>query len=288
MRDDPTRPWSLEDSYRYCETLAYGHYENFPVASMLIPKAMRRHVAAVYAFARLADDFADEEQNRGKELGLLSGWEKNLRLCYEGRAQFPVFVALADTARRFDLPMQLFLDLLSAFQQDVLALSYATFADLLDYCRRSANPVGRLVLLLFGYREEALMQRSDAICTALQLTNFWQDLAVDWKKGRVYVPEEDMRRFGYTREQLGRGETGAAFRALMAFQTDRTQGLFEEGRPLLRAVRGRLRLELAAVWLGGTRMVQKLRAVDYDVFRRRPVLCATDKVATALQALFTR
>ncbi len=286
LRDDPSRPWSLEESYRYCEDLTYRHYENFPVASIFIPKAMRKHVAAIYAFARTADDFADELPNRGKELGLLAGWQKNLELCYEGHARFPIFVALADTAKRFDLPIQLFRDLLDAFAQDVVVKRYETFPNVLDYCRRSANPVGRLVLMLFGHKDTQMFLWSDAICTALQLANFWQDVAVDWEKDRVYLPMEDCARFAYAMDGLGRAEANEAFRGLMDFQVKRTQALFDEGKPLLRATQGRLRLELKAVWLGGTRILQKIRAVNFDVFSRRPVLTWSDKIQIAAQVLF--
>ncbi len=277
LRQDPDKPWSLDEAYAYCEHLAYKHYENFPVASVFIPKPMRGHVAAIYAFARMADDFADETQNASDALAMLAGWEKNLRLCYEGQARFPVFIALADTAKRFGLPMQLFLDLLDAFKQDVTVKRYATFNDVLDYCRRSANPVGRLVLLLFGYKQEPLMEYSDAICTALQLANFWQDLAVDWRKGRVYIPQEDLTRFGYAPEHLEQGLINDAFRNLMAFEVRRTMDLFDSGRPLLDLTHGRLRLELILVWLGGTRILRKLRDVGFDSFMQRPVLNWKDK-----------
>ena len=238
---------------------------------------MRPHVAAIYAFARQADDFADEGENTGKEISLLAGWEKNLRLCYEGQARFPTFVALADTVKRFDLPMQLFLDLLDAFKQDVLVKRYETFGDVLNYCRCSANPVGRLVLLLFGYKEERYFAWSDAICTALQLTNFWQDLAVDWKKGRTYIPLEDFRRFGYSLEELDSAVQNNAFRRLMEFEVQRTRSLFQQGQPLLRELKGRLKMELALVWLGGQRILTKLRDVDFDCFSKRPTLRALDK-----------
>ena len=249
---------------------------------------MRRHVAAVYAFARTADDFADEKQNADSALSLLEGWEKNLRLCYEGQAKFPVFVALADTARRFDLPMQLFLDLLDVFKQDVTVDRYRAFADILDYCRRSANPVGRLVLLLFGHNQEKWFTYSDAICTALQLTNFWQDVAVDWQKGRIYIPQEDFNRFGYSDEQLGRGECNAAFQKMMDFQVERTQGLFRQGEPLLGETQGRLRMELTLVWLGGMRILEKIRKVEFDVFTKRPTLDWKDKIGMVVRMLRKR
>ncbi len=271
------RPWSVEDSYRHCELLTWNHYENFPVASILIPRFMRRHVAAIYAFARTADDFADESKYRGEEASLLDLWEEMLKHCHDGRVEGPVFTALGDTIRRFDLPLELFLDLLDAFRQDVSVKRYRTFQDLLDYCRRSANPVGRLILRMFGYLRQDLFFWSDHICTALQLTNFWQDLAVDWKKERVYIPQEDMVRFGYTPQELGEGKVTDAFCRLMEFEVRRTEGMFCHGEPLLDNVQGRLRFELTAVWFGGRRILEKLRAGGYDAFRHRPRLTWVDK-----------
>ncbi|MDP2390893.1 MAG: squalene/phytoene synthase family protein, partial [Acidobacteriota bacterium] len=184
---------NLQQAYAACQRLAESHYENFPVASRLMPARLRPHVAAIYAFARTADDFADEPGREPEErLRLLEEWRRKL---YEPPVD-DTFIALHDTIERFDLPIGLFEDLISAFTQDVSTTRYASWNDVLDYCRRSANPVGRLVLRLSGYRDEALDRASDAVCTALQLTNFWQDLAIDWPRGRLYVPEETWRAAG--------------------------------------------------------------------------------------------
>jgi squalene synthase HpnC len=244
------------------------HYENFPVASILLPRSMRRDVAAVYAFARAADDFADEGQlDAAVRHRLLDGWLERLRHAAassepgppprdgEPRNTVSLFAALGESIRTCDLPVTLFEQLLSAFRQDVTVTRYATWADLLDYCRRSANPVGRLVLRIAGYRDARLDAWSDAICTALQLTNFWQDVAIDRARGRVYLPEEEAA-----------GLPGAAAR---------TRRLFDEGRPLCDAVRGRLRYELRATWLGGRRILDRLERSGFDP-ARRPRLGAAD------------
>ncbi|HEX6850428.1 MAG TPA: squalene synthase HpnC [Candidatus Polarisedimenticolaceae bacterium] len=276
----------LEAAYDHCRAVARGHYENFPVASLAVPARIRPHVCAVYAFARSADDFADEAEHEGRRLERLDAWEAELDRALAGTTSDPVFLALGDTIRRFDLPDRLLRDLLDAFRQDCRVRRYARFEDLLDYSRRSANPVGRLVLLLFGERDEAKALRSDAICTALQLTNFWQDVAVDLEKDRIYLPEEDRLRHGVTEAALREGRVDDAFRALMAEMTARTRDLYAEGAPLLDAVRGRLRLELRLVVAGGTRILHRLESGGYDVFRRRPRLALADWAAIGARALF--
>ena len=276
---------SLEAAYDHCLRLARGHYENFPVASLAVPSRLRPHVAAVYAFARGADDFADEPEHEGRRLERLDAWEAELDRAIAGTTSHPVFLALGATLRRFELPDRLLRDLLDAFRQDCRVRRHATFEDLLDYSRRSANPVGRLVLLLFGERDEAKALRSDAICTALQLTNFWQDVAVDLAKDRIYLPEEARLRHGVTEQGLREGRVDPPFRALMEEMTARTRARYAEGAPLLDAVGGRLRLELRLVVAGGTRILDRLERGGFDVFRRRPKLGAADWAAIALSTL---
>ena len=272
----------LHAAYEYCLTLARDHYENFPVASRLLPAEMRPHVAAVYAFARVADDFADEPGREAADrLRLLNEWEERLTAAEHG-AIVPgdhIFLATADTIERKHLPPQLFHDLLSAFRQDVTVSRYQTWADVLDYCRRSANPVGRLVLRIAGVEDGRTDAASDAVCTALQLANFWQDFGRDWRAGRLYVPEEELRRHGARIEDLDRGALTPAWRSAMRACVDRTRALFEEGRPVADAVRGRLRWELRATWLGGVRILDKIQALDFDTLNNRPKLSALDALA---------
>ncbi len=193
-----SQPPNLAQAYDYCARLARSHYENFTIASWLMPRAMRPHMHAIYAYARIADDFADEEHDLAK----LDGWEQELDLAYAGQPRHPVFVALADTVRRFDIPRQPFADLLRAFRSDVDFKGFETIDDLLGYARYSANPVGRLVLYLFGFRDAQRQELSDRICTGLQLANFWQDIAIDLGKGRIYLPRQDFARFGYAEDEL--------------------------------------------------------------------------------------
>ena len=225
----------LREAYAACERLVRGHYENFPVASMLLPRAMRRHVAAVYAFARIADDFADEGTTPAEDRHrLLDEWLAHLRACVEGNSDLPTFIALGATIRECNLPVQLFEDLLSAFRQDITTDRYGTWAGLLDYCRRSANPVGRLVLRIAGRNDPALDRASDALCTALQLTNFWQDLERDWHKGRLYIPADDRDACGAAEADLAERRMTDAWRCALGRVVDRTHECFSAGRPALR------------------------------------------------------
>lgn len=277
---------AIVQAYRYCRWLTAAHYENFPVASWLIPAALRPHVAAIYAFARTADDLSDEESDPQRALTRLARWGDQLEQCAAGQAAHPVFIALGDTIRVHHLPLQLFRDLLTAFTRDVTVHRYATWDDLLtNYCRYSANPVGRLVLLLFGYRDSELHRLSDSICTALQLTNFWQDLAVDLKKDRLYLPQEAMARHGVTERDLFAQVVDDRFRAAMAEAADVAEQLFLDGAALPECVQGRLAWELRATWLGGTTILRRTRAVGYDTFCHRPALTAADKLSIALRAL---
>jgi len=272
----------LAGAYAYCERLAREHYENFPVASRLLPSRMRPHIAAVYAFARLADDMADEGTRPAEDrLADLDAWERRLEAAVDGDPPPPgahaeVFVALRETMHVCRLPARLFHDLLSAFRQDVTTTRYQTWEEVLDYCRRSANPVGRLVLRVAGHEDGSLDRASDAVCTALQLANFWQDLAIDWRKGRLYVPASIWQAAGAREADLDTGVLTPAWRSALADVTIRTRALFAAGRPVCDAVRGRLRYELRATWLGGTTILDKLEAADYDAFARRPRLTKAD------------
>jgi squalene synthase HpnC len=280
----------LDAAYASCARDARTHYENFPVASRLVPRPMRHHVAAVYAFARAADDFADEgPRSIDERHRLLDGWLCRLRdaVSNAGEAFRPIapgepanaheiFIALGATIRAHALPASLFEDLLSAFRQDVTVWRYASWADLMDYCRRSANPVGRLVLRIAGYRDDRLDGWSDAICTALQLTNFWQDLKIDFDRGRVYLPEEELREHGASPADLSGSAMPPAWSSAVAAAVVRTRALFREGRPLCDAVRGRLGYELRATWLGGTRILDRLESSGYDSIHHRPSLGAAD------------
>ena len=276
---------NLKQAYAACQALAESHYENFPVASKLMPARLRPHVAAIYAFARTADDFADEPGRESDErLRLLDEWQQKLHR----PPVDDIFIALHDTIERFQLPVTLLEDLLSAFRQDVVATRYQSWSALLDYCRRSANPVGRLVLRLSGYRDDALDRASDAVCTALQLTNFWQDLAIDWPRGRLYVPEEAWRAAGADPAMLDRRQMTAEWTVTMRACGERTRRLFDEGRPVCDGVDGRLRYELRATWLGGSRILDRLEAVNFNVVTSRPALGISDALVIASKTLLWR
>ena len=279
----------LDAAYASCEHAARSHYENFPVASLLVPGAMRRHIAALYAFARAADDFADEGARAAADRQrLLDGWKARLHDSVTAKAPGPpprdgepghtveIFLALGETIRNKRLPVGLFNDLLSAFAQDVTVTRYAAWDDVLDYSRRSANPVGRLVLRIAGYDEPRLDAWSDAICSALQLTNFWQDLKVDFDRGRIYLPAEEIAGHGAVEADLAAGRLTQAWRAAMAAAVARTRAMFLAGRPLCGVVAGRLKHELRATWLGGMRVLSHIERVDFDVVGRRPSLGAGD------------
>ena len=254
--------------------MSVGHYENFPVASLLLPAALREPVSIIYRFARTADDFADEgDDPPALRLAKLEEYRKKLQ---EPDSTDPLFRQVSRIIREHSLPPQLFADLLDAFSQDVTKSRYADFAELLDYCRRSANPVGRLLLHLFKRTTDSDLERSDAICTALQLVNFWQDVDVDYAKGRIYLPQDEMSAHGVGERHLAEKRSDAAWRALMAFQVSRTRDLMVKGAPLGRALPGRVGLEIRATVQGGLRVLEKIERAGYDVFRRRPVLGTLD------------
>lgn len=274
------------DAFAVCETIARRHYENFPVASVLIPRAQRRFLVAVYAFARTADDFADEGTAPASErIRLLDDWGEKLRACYAGRADHPVFVALGATARATALPQDLLHALLRAFRSDVNGGRYSTFDELLGYCSNSANPVGRIVLHIFGAASQENLPLSDHICTGLQLANFWQDLAGDLARGRIYLPLEDFRRFGYTEDDLARGIVDDRFRALLRYEVERARGFLQAGAPLAGRTGGRLRMELAATVRGGRAILEGIERLGYDTLSRRPVLRRRDALGMVWEAL---
>jgi hydroxysqualene synthase len=271
--------------FTHCSRLAQTHYENFPVGSRFVSSKIRPDIHAIYAFARTADDFADEAEYEGTRLEKLSAWRTLLYEAAAGNPTGPVFTALAQTIRRHDLPV-LWLDhLIQAFEQDVKQSRHPNFASIVDYATRSANPVGRLVLWVHGYRDEEHFRLSDRICSALQFTNFWQDVAVDWKKNRVYLPQDDMQKFGYTEADLASAVCDKRFQDLLALQMDRTWELFEEGRGLCEVLNRDLKMEIRLVWAGGTRILEMIEANRYDVFRRRPKLKWNDKSLMLWRAL---
>lgn len=272
-------------AYKFCSDLASRHYENFPVASLLVKKEFRRHVAALYAFARIADDFSDEPEYEGVRRERLLDWRRQLDEIGSKPPSHPVFLALGATLKELDLPKQPFDDLLSAFLQDTEKRRYATFAEVLDYCRRSANPVGRIVLMIHGYRDEELFRYSDAICTALQLANFWQDVSVDLKKDRIYLPEEDFAAHGYSEADLRMGVYNERFKNLMKFEVSRARALFDQGRPLIKRLAWPLSLEIRLTWLGGMQVLKLIRRLDFDTLRTRPALKKRDWIPLAARAL---
>ena len=269
---------SLLEAQRYCRRLARAHYENFTVGSLLLPRGLRQHVYNVYAYARVADDFADELLSDEESLAKLTDWEHKLEACYQGETDHPVFVALADTIQQFQIPITPFRSLLRAFRQDRMVKCYSTFNDLLGYCQNSANPVGHIFFHLFRYRDPALVPYADAICTALQLTNFWQDIPVDLQKGRIYIPLEDMTSFGYSEAELTQHIYNENFRRLLEFEVERTQELFDRGKGLIPRVGKDIELEIRLFISGGESILQALRKSQYDVFRRRPKLSKLQKM----------
>jgi squalene synthase HpnC len=294
---------SVEEGYRRCSELAHSHYENFPVGK-LVARELRPHVHAVYAFSRVADDLADEgyadprlkpekapdtlsQEERLEKLQAYRGvLEDTLQGKYPGDEYAWIFLPLHNTMQKLDLPPQLFYDLLSAFAQDIVKRRYSTFEEVLDYCSRSANPIGRLVLLLHGYREPALHALSDKICTGLQLANFWQDLSVDLGKDRIYLPQEDLTRYGVLEDHLFSGCVTPELRELIQFQVERTWNLFKEGKPLAGHLSTKLGWEIRMTWLGGTTILKKIEQQNFDTLSRRPKLNKGDMLLLLLKSFF--
>ncbi len=284
MIEHPKLPVTLKEAFAICSKITANHYENFPVASVALPKKLRPYVSAVYAFARTADDFADEAEFAGRRMEKLEEWSTLLSQMQSGIPTHPIFIALKDTAQKFDIPTTLFEDLITAFKMDCTIKNYATFDDLLHYCRHSANPVGRIILHIFGYTSPELMDYSDAICTALQLTNFWQDIAVDLEKNRIYIPQEDLMRFKYSEKELQEYVINDSLKALILFEINRTRDLFLQGKPLCGQVHGRLGFELRLTWAGGMTILDKILENDCNVFKR-PILKKLDYIRMVFQSL---
>lgn len=265
---------SVQEAFRHCEGIAKSHYENFPIGWFL-PKRMRKYVYAIYAFARTADDFSDEEKYQGQRVECLDEYEGLLDRAVDGKPEGPLFTAVAETLDKTGIPSRLLKDLLAAFRLDVTKKRYLNFKDLESYCVYSANPIGRIVLLLFGFSDPRLLSLSDKICTGIQLVNHWQDIAIDLSRDRVYLPEEDLRRFGYSYDDLKGARVNDDFRALMRFQISRTRSLFYEGKPLLDEIGSserRLKWQVSLMWLGPMRILEKIEEIDFNVFHLRPTL----------------
>jgi len=264
--------YSLREAERYCRKIATSHYENFLVASILLPRRLHQHFYNIYAYCRIADDLADETGSPERAMQLLDWWEDQLVACYHGDATHPVFVALRRTNDAFCIPMEPYQDLLRAFRRDQVQRRYATYDELLGYCRYSANPVGRLVLHLFGFSDEHRRCLSDATCTALQLTNFWQDVVRDYENGRIYLPECDMRQFGVTEETIRTRTFTPQFGALLRFECQRTEELFAYGAALTSVVPRRLAVDVEMFTRGGREVLRRIAAQGYDVLSRRPTV----------------
>jgi squalene synthase HpnC len=284
-------PEALSDTYtvpaaeEYTRWLATHHYENFHVVSFLLPKRLHQDFYNVYAFCRWADDLGDEIDDPAESLRLLAWWRSELEAMHRGQVHHPVFVALEGTARKYHLPVQLFSDLISAFEQDQRVARYQNWDELYDYCRRSANPVGRLVLRLCGYDDPERDRLSDATCTALQLANFWQDVTVDFEKDRVYLPLDLFRKHGYTVEDLAAHRFNAAFQAVMRDAVEVAHALFQEGLPLIKMVNRRLALDLELFSRGGLRVLRKIEQQNYNVLALRPTVSKTDRISLVAHAL---
>lgn len=277
---------SLEEAREYCRRLARSHYENFSVASWFLPKHLRQHFFNVYAYCRISDDLGDEVGDAVISLRLLDDWEHELNACYSDdvRPRHPVFVALAETVRKFEIPKHEFADLLTAFRQDQRVGRYETFIDLLGYCQNSANPVGHLVLYLCGYHDAERQQLSDYTCTALQIANFWQDVSRDYEIGRIYLPLEDLRRFGVSEDTIRDGDNTAAFCGMMRFEVARARQWFAQGLPLVGKVDGKLALDIDLFSRGGQEILNAIEKQGYAVLGRRPVISKARKLALVARA----
>ena len=281
----PAQKPSLAEARAYCKRLAETHYENFHVASWFLPERLRPHFHSIYAYCRIADDLGDEVRDSLTSLALLDWWGAELDACYRGQTLHPVFVALAETIRECDIPKQPFADLLIAFRQDQTVMRYETIEDVLGYCRNSANPVGRLVLYACGYRDAERFELSDATCTGLQLANFWQDIVRDFEKGRVYLPQADMRRSGVTDADIAGNRFSDRFRSLMEYEVGIARGWLQRGLPLIQRVDRELALDLDLFSRGGLEILRAIERQDYDVLQRRPVIGKSRKLGLVSAAL---
>jgi squalene synthase HpnC len=280
----PATAPSLGEARAYCERLAKSHYENFSVATWFLPRRLRQHFYNVYAYCRISDDLGDEVGDPQQSLELLDQWEAELNACYAGSPKHPVFVALAETVKQCSIPKHEFSDLLIAFRQDQTVTRFETFDDILAYCRYSANPVGHLVLYLCGYSDAERQQLSDYTCTALQLANFWQDVFVDYGKGRIYLPLEDLRRFGVTGEDIAQRRATPQFVAMMKFEVERARDWFARGFPLIKKVDRELAIDLELFSRGGQEILNAIEHQDFDVLQARPEISKSRKLLLVLRA----
>jgi squalene synthase HpnC len=284
----PATAPTLDQAREYCARLARSHYENFSVASWFLPKRLRQHFFNVYAYCRISDDLGDEVGDSNASLALLDQWQRELDACYEGSPKHPVFVALAETVRTFDIPKHEFSDLLTAFRQDQTITRFETFDDVLAYCHYSANPVGHLVLYLCGYRDAERQQLSDFTCTALQLANFWQDVSVDYAKDRIYLPLEDMGRFGVTEDDIAQKRNSPAFCQMMKFEVERARDWFRQGLPLIGKVDRELSVDLDLFSRGGLEILSAIEKQNFAVLGNRPAISKTRKLALVAHAAMSK
>jgi squalene synthase HpnC len=280
----PATPPAEAEARKYCRRLARTHYENFSVATWFLPHRLKQHFFNVYAYCRISDDLGDEVGDPRISLELLNQWETELDACYRGQPRHPVFVALAETVRMFDIPQQPFSDLLKAFRQDQTVSRYQTFEDLLGYCRNSANPVGQLVLYVCGYRDAERQVLSDFTCTALQLANFWQDVTLDYLKGRIYLPCEDLQRYGVDENGIAAGRNTSTFCELMRFEVERAREWFAKGLPLTAKVDRDLAIDIELFTRGGQEILNAIERQKYAVLGNRPVISRTRKLGLLARA----
>jgi len=279
----PVAP-SLAEARQYCRKLATNHYENFSVATWFLPKRLRQHFYNVYAYCRISDDLGDEVGDPRASLQLLDAWQQELEACYAGSPKHPVFVALSETVQAFEIPKHEFSDLLTAFRQDQTVTRYKSFDDLLGYCKNSANPVGHLVLYLCGYKDSERQLLSDFTCTALQLANFWQDVSVDYAKGRIYLPLEDLHRFAVSEDDIAHQRNTSAFVEMMKFEVERAREWFRQGLPLIQKVSRELAVDIELFSRGGQVILNAIEAQGFAVLGRRPVISKPRKLALVARA----
>jgi squalene synthase HpnC len=284
----PATAPSLEQAQAYCERLARSHYENFSVASWFLPRRLRQHFFNVYTYCRISDDLGDEVGDTAASLALLDEWEAELDACYNGNPRHPAFVALRETVQKFDIPRHEFSDLLRAFRQDQSVTRFETFQDVLNYCRYSANPVGHLLLYLCGYRDPERQQLSDFTCTALQLANFWQDVTIDYAKGRIYLPLEDLRRFGVSEEDIAGNRNTPTFCNMMKFEVERARDWFNQGLPLVEKVDRELAIDLQLFSRGGQEILNAIERQGFAVLGRRPSISRPRKLALVARAALAK
>ena len=277
---------SIDEAEKFCRQIARSHYENFTVGSLFLPRHLKQHIYNVYAFSRIADDFADESGSKDQNLSRLENWERMLIACYKGDLLHPVFIALINTIQTYGIPIELFQSLITAFRQDQTITRYETYKDLLGYCQNSANPVGRIYLYLFELAEKERFVSSDAVCSSLQLTNFWQDITIDWQKGRIYIPKQDMDRFGCSESDLNGLKASQNFRELMRFEVDRTQKLFDSVKNLLDLLPKQAKFEIKLFIGGGEAMIESIRKLNYDTLAKRPVIGKRTKANLILKTLW--